>query len=293
MTNTCVDCCDTDCTAHVTPHKILASTISGLGLTRGSACPCVRGGRIKGEGAVATVHGDDITVGGQRTAVEFFIKMISKRYEIRKQVIKGDPDLEKSGRILNRVIEWDRDGTFERDNEGLELERANYSATPCAVDRRDESKGAIQCGRGQTKRRWDDVNDGSGDRPWIADDDAIDSQALTSGDITRCRALVARISYLSQDRPDLKFASMWVCCAMAKPSMRDMECVKRIGRYLVGKPRAKCWFRWQQSGDLEAYSDADGGGDRATRRSVSAGVKLLSQSVDHEAACGRAVVCRE
>ena len=67
---------------------------------------------------MATVHGDDITVGGQRTAVEFFIKMISKRYEIRKQVIKGDPDLEKSGRILNRVIEWDRDGTFERDNEG-------------------------------------------------------------------------------------------------------------------------------------------------------------------------------
>ena len=59
---------------------------------------------------------------------------------------------------------------------------------------------------------------------------------------------------------------------MAKPSMRDMECVKRIGRYLVGKPRAKCWFRWQQSGDLEACSDADWGGDRATRRSVSAGV---------------------
>ena len=35
---------------------------------------------------------------------------------------------------------------------------------------------------------------------------------------------------------------------MAKPSMRDMECVKRIGRYFVGKPRARCWFRWQQSG---------------------------------------------
>ena len=54
--------------------------------------------------------------------------------------------------------------------------------------------------------------------------------------------------------------------------MRGMECVKRFGRYPVGKPRAKCWFRWQQSGDLEAYSDADLGGDRATRRSVSAGV---------------------
>ena len=39
--------------------------------------------------------------------------------------------------------------------------------------------------------------------------------------------------------------------------MHDMERVKRIGRYLVGRPRVRCWFRWQQSGELKAYSDAD------------------------------------
>ena len=111
-----------------------------------------------------------------------------------------------------------------------------------------------------TKARveWDGMSDGDDrNRPQMADDDAHDSQALTSGDITRYRAHVARISYLSQDRPDLKFASMQVCCAMAKPSVRDVERVKRIGRYLAGKLRAKCWFRWQQSGELVAYSDAD------------------------------------
>ena len=72
---------------------------------------------------------DDITLGGQRTAEEFLIKMISKKYEIRKQVLGRDPDLEKSGRILNRVIEWDRGGiTIEADQrhvreimKGLEL----------------------------------------------------------------------------------------------------------------------------------------------------------------------------
>ena len=56
----------------------LASTLSGLGLTR-SACTCVWRGRIKGEDIVATVHGDDITIGGQRSAVESLIKMISKK----------------------------------------------------------------------------------------------------------------------------------------------------------------------------------------------------------------------
>ena len=141
-------------------------------------------------------------------------------------------------------LEWDRNViTIETDQrhvsetmKGLELERAKHSATPCAVERRDESKGRTIADKDRPSR-WDDVNDEDNrDRPRMADDDAIDSQALTGGDITRYRALVARISYLSQDRPDLKFASMRVCCAMAKPSMRDVERVKRIGRYLVGKP---------------------------------------------------------
>ena len=71
---------------------------------------------------MATVHGDDIAIGGQRSAVESLIKMISKKYEIKKQVLGRDPDLEKSGRILNRVVEWERDGitieACQRDNEG-------------------------------------------------------------------------------------------------------------------------------------------------------------------------------
>ena len=198
---------------------------------------------------------------------------VSKKYEIKKQVLGGDPDLEKSGGILNRVVEWERDGiTIEADQrpvrgivKGLGLERANHSATPCAVERREEGKGENQCGRRQSKHRRNDVNDDDNrSRPQMADDDAIDSQALTGGDITRCRALVARTSYLSQDRPDLKFASMRVRCAMAKMWVRDVECVKRIGRYPVGKPRPNVGssgnsvVTWRPTQML----------DRATRQSV-------------------------
>ena len=133
-----------------------------------------------------------------------------------------------------------------------------------------KARGENRCGRGQTKYRWNDMNDDDNrDRPRMVDDDAIDSQALTGGDVTRYRALVTRISYLSQDRPDLKFAAMQVCCAMANPTVRDLERVKRIGRYFAGRPRAKCWFRWQQSGELEAYSDADWGGDKAGHSEIS------------------------
>ena len=122
----------------------LAATPSSLKLTRGSACSCVWRGHIKGGDIVATVHVDDITIGGERSAVEFLIRMISKKYEIKKQVSGEDRDLEKSGRILNRVIEWNRDGvSIEADQrhirdilKGLELERANRSATPCAVKKK-------------------------------------------------------------------------------------------------------------------------------------------------------------
>ena len=230
---------------------------------------------------VATVHGDYITVGGERSVVEFFMKMMSRKYEIEEQVIGEDPVLEKSGRILNRVIKWNHNGiTIEADQrhvreilKGLELEQANCSATPRGVERIDEGKGESRCRQEeiQAGHEWDNANNGDDrDRPQMADDDDSDSQAFTNGDITRYRALMARISYLSQDPPHLKFVSMQVCCAMAKPSVREMERVMRIGRYFAGKPRAKCWFRWQQSVELEAYLDADWRGDKATRRLVSA-----------------------
>ena len=104
---------------------------------------------------------------------------------------------------------------------GLELERANHIATPCAVEsknevnaRNDERKGENRRGRrqAQTKHVWDDVSEGDDRyRPQMEDDDDNDSQALAGGDIT---PFVARISFSSPDRPHLKFAPMQVCCGM-------------------------------------------------------------------------------
>ena len=56
-----------------------ARTRSNFKLTKGSACPCVCKGHIEGEDFVATVHGDDITIGGERSAVKFLIKLRSKK----------------------------------------------------------------------------------------------------------------------------------------------------------------------------------------------------------------------
>ena len=160
--------------------------------------------------------------------------------------------------------------------------------------RDDESEGENQRGRRRTqsKHEWDDVHEcGSGHQPQMTDDDSSDSQALTGGDVTRYRALVARISYLSQDRPDLKFASMQVCCAMAKPALRDMERVKRIGEYLGGNPRARCWFRWQQGGELDEKEVSKGSPTAArcfflVAGSLCSGVVLERERTEGLAASG-------
>ena len=159
----------------------LASTLSELKLTRGSACPCVWQGCIKGEHVAATVHRDDIIFVGKTTCLGISPKKLRK-YEIKKQVIGEGANLEKSGRILNRVIGWRRDGiTILKD---LELERANHFATPCVVERNkegnarsDESEGENrrEQERTQTKHELDDMSDGDDrDRPQMAGDDAND-----------------------------------------------------------------------------------------------------------------------
>ena len=90
--------------------------------------------------------------------------------------------------------------------------------------RSDGSKGEHhpEQGQRQTKHDWDDTGDG--------DDKTKVQMTDDERDVAKYRALVARISNLSQDRPDLKFVAMQVCCAMATPSASDLELVRRIGR---------------------------------------------------------------
>ena len=119
----------------------------------------------------------------------------------------------------------------------LDLECVNHIATPCAVERKkldnargDECKGENRGEQGEpeTQRDWDDESDRSDRRRvQVTSDGENDRKALTGGDITKYTALVARVSYLSQDRPGLKFASMQASCALTNPTVRDSKRVKK------------------------------------------------------------------
>eukprot|EP00969_Alexandrium_andersonii_P259058 11454136-Alexandrium_andersonii.AAC.1 len=50
------------------------------------------------------------------------------------------------------------------------------------------------------------------------------------------RALAARASYLSLDRPDLGFAAKECCWRMAAPTTTDWAALVRLIRYLIARP---------------------------------------------------------
>ena len=94
------------------------------------------------------------------------------------------------------------------------------------------------------------------------------------------RALVARAIYLSQDRSDIQYAVKELSRKMSEPKDIGQMALKRLGRYLVGKPRVRTLFEYQGSvRRLDTYVDTDYAGCRRTRKSTSGGIAFLGKHV--------------
>ena len=89
---------------------------------------------------------------------------------------------------------------------------------------------------------------------------------------TMYRAIGARCNYLQPDRPDIQYATKEVCRRMCRPTIRSMEMLKRIGRYLKGRPRLIWNYAWQNQLDvIDVHCDANWAGCRKSRKSTSGG----------------------
>ena len=50
---------------------------------------------------------------------------------------------------------------------------------------------------------------------------------------------------MAPDRPDIAYVVKELARSMASPKNGDLVWLKRFGRYVVGRPRLKQWFKWQ------------------------------------------------
>ena len=58
-----------------------------------------------------------------------------------------------------------------------------------------------------------------------------EGEELVKEEATVYRGLAARVNFMSQDCPDLQFASKPCSREMAKPKMGSWRCMKKLARY--------------------------------------------------------------
>ena len=87
---------------------------------------------------------------------------------------------------------------------------------------------------------------------------------------SKYRAVVARINFLAQDRVELLFAAKECSRHMSAPCRGDMGPLKRIGRFLLGRPRSVVMYKWQDAPtSFTVYTDSNWAGCKGTRKSTS------------------------
>ncbi|GKD93343.1 hypothetical protein Tco_1373180 [Tanacetum coccineum] len=82
--------------------------------------------------------------------------------------------------------------------------------------------------------------------------------------------------YLTASRPDIMFAVY--ACSRFQVTLKTshLNAVKRIFRYLKGKPKLGLWYPRVSSFDLEAYSDSDYAGANLDRKSTTGEAKYVA-----------------
>ena len=102
-----------------------------------------------------------------------------------------------------------------------------------------------------------------------------DSRALGLRDATLRRRLVAKLNFLAMDRPDSRYAASIMERHASSPKDADMVKLKRVERFLIGRPITWTHFRLEVRSDhIMAYTDSDWAANREDRRSVSGGMHV-------------------
>jgi len=194
------------------------------------------------------VHGDDFITKAKRGDAAWFKTKLEEKFEIKTKIVGTRPEDSKEERVLNRVVRvTSRGWEYEADQrhvdvlvKAMKLENAKPVATPCEEE-----------------------------KPWKKEEE---DRLLSSEDAREFRSLAARANYLALDRSDIQFATKEVCRGMANPTRRDHGKLKRLVRYLKGRPRVVTRFDWQpRQVKIKTHSDADWAGCKRTAKSTSGG----------------------
>ncbi|GJV54913.1 hypothetical protein Tco_1455918 [Tanacetum coccineum] len=107
------------------------------------------------------------------------------------------------------------------------------------------------------------------EEPLVQDGDAADV------DEHLYRSMIGSLMYLIASRPDIMFAVCTCARFQVSPKTSHLLAVKRIFRYLKGKPSLGLWYSKDSPLELVAYTDSDYAGATQDRKSTTRGCQFL------------------
>nr|GEW67508.1 uncharacterized mitochondrial protein AtMg00810-like [Tanacetum cinerariifolium] len=106
-------------------------------------------------------------------------------------------------------------------------------------------------------------------KPLLKDPDGEDV------DVHIYRSMISSLMYLTSSRPDIMFAVCACAHFQVTPKVSHLYAVKRIFRYLKGKPNLGLWYPKDSPFNLVAYSNSDYAGASLDRKSTTGGCQFL------------------
>ncbi|GJR54532.1 putative ribonuclease H-like domain-containing protein [Tanacetum coccineum] len=96
-------------------------------------------------------------------------------------------------------------------------------------------------------------------------------------DVHMYRSMIGSLMYLTASRPDIMYAVCACSHFQVSPKTSHLYAVKRIFKYLKGKPNLGLWYPRDSPFNLEAYSDSDYAGSNLDRKSTTGGCQFLGR----------------
>mgnify|MGYP003320391562 CR=1 FL=1 len=198
----------------------LGKDLRGVGFRQAASSPCAYWHEELD--ARLVIHGDDLWLQADEVSLRQLMPKLDAAhgglYDLKSDGVLGpDPGDARQVRSLNKVIRF-------VPGQGVELE-----ADPCHAE---IVPGELGLDRGPSRpvttpgSKADAAASGADPRPLTA-----------ASEITAYRGIAARGLYLAADRPELRFAVKEAARAMAAPTTGNVSSLKRVGRFLIARPR--------------------------------------------------------
>ena len=228
--------------------------IATLGYDVGMSSPCFYCHRDRL--SIGWRHGDDLIFIGEEGHMNMLFEEISKLIIVKKRALLGfEAGDDHHVSILSRLVDCRKVNGVETIDYEPDQRHADLIVSQLGLDK-SKAKGLSTPGE---KRG-----------------DYYDTEPLQKDLVTTYRSCTMRLAYLAADLPMLHISANRLARGMGTPTIGHWNRLKRVGRFLKGRPR------WSQRvvmqgmcGYADVWTDSDWASDLVDRKSVSCVVVMI------------------